>query len=119
MDVLKIQHHGSEHNWHHDFGKRVTANHYVFCGNGAHHNPEIAVVNAVVDSRLGPASKRSTNNEVDNPFKLWFNSSSEATKASYKKHMKKLEKRVFKLADDHPGRINFSFLKNAYFEFGV
>ena len=119
VDVLKIQHHGSEHNWHHDFGKRVTADHYVFCGNGAHHNPELAVVNAVFDSRLGSASKKSKNAEVDNPFKLWFNSSSSSTKTSYKSHMKKLERRVDQVKTSHPSKVNFSFLDASHFDINL
>lgn len=116
VDVLKIQHHGSEHNWNHDFGKRVTANHYIFCGNGAHHNPELDVVDAVFDSRLGSASKKSENPEVDQPFKLWFNCSSSATKNSYKSHMRKLERRVAQVKSSHPSQVDFFFLNSSHFE---
>ena len=34
VDVLKVQHHGSEHNFKREFAKRITADHYVICGNG-------------------------------------------------------------------------------------
>jgi beta-lactamase superfamily II metal-dependent hydrolase len=33
VDLLKIQHHGSEHNLDRYFVKRITADHYVFCAN--------------------------------------------------------------------------------------
>ncbi|MGH7347754.1 MAG: hypothetical protein ACREK4_22805, partial [Candidatus Rokuibacteriota bacterium] len=52
VNVLKVQHHGALANVETDFVKRVTADHYVFCGNGAHHNPEVEVVEAFANARL-------------------------------------------------------------------
>lgn len=40
VDVLKGLHHGSENNVTQDFFERVTADHYVFSGDGKHGNPE-------------------------------------------------------------------------------
>jgi hypothetical protein len=40
VDVLKVPHHGSAHNVETDFFRRITADHYVFSGNGEHGNPE-------------------------------------------------------------------------------
>ncbi len=40
VDVLKVPHHGSANNLDNDFFQRVTADHYVFSGNGEHGNPE-------------------------------------------------------------------------------
>lgn len=40
VDVLKGQHHGSENNYDLDFFVNVTADHYVFSGDGKHGNPE-------------------------------------------------------------------------------
>ncbi len=40
VDVLKVPHHGSANNLDKDFFKRVTADHYVFSGDGEHGNPE-------------------------------------------------------------------------------
>jgi beta-lactamase superfamily II metal-dependent hydrolase len=40
VDVLKGQHHGSDNNFTPDFLERITADHYVFSGNGEHGNPE-------------------------------------------------------------------------------
>ena len=39
VDVLKIQHHGAEHNFKREFAKRVTAENYVICGNGRTRTP--------------------------------------------------------------------------------
>jgi hypothetical protein len=40
VDILKVPHHGSANNLDHDFFERVTADHYVFSGDGEHGNPE-------------------------------------------------------------------------------
>jgi Metallo-beta-lactamase superfamily len=89
VDVLKVQHHGSEHNIDRDFCRRVTADHYVFCANGEHENPDLAVVETVVQSRKD--SERS--------FKLWFNSSGSASNSERGRvHMKEVEDLVAKLA---------------------
>ena len=41
VDVLKLQHHGSEFNITQPFCGRVTADRYVITGNGAHANPDL------------------------------------------------------------------------------
>lgn len=40
VDVLKVPHHGSLNNVEDNFFERITADHYVFSGNGEHGNPE-------------------------------------------------------------------------------
>lgn len=40
VELLKVPHHGSAHNLKDDFFQRITAEHYVFSGNGEHGNPE-------------------------------------------------------------------------------
>jgi hypothetical protein len=40
VDVLKVPHHGSSNNLERDFFERITADHYVFSGDGEHGNPE-------------------------------------------------------------------------------
>ncbi|HVQ14471.1 MAG TPA: hypothetical protein VMS40_12810 [Vicinamibacterales bacterium] len=40
VDVLKVPHHGSSNNMETSFFARITADHYVFSGNGEHGNPE-------------------------------------------------------------------------------
>jgi hypothetical protein len=119
VNVLKVQHHGSENNWHHDFGKRITADHYVFCGNGAHKNPDLDVLDAVLDSRIGPASKRSSNPETGNPFKMWFNCASSVAKPANKSHMKKIEQKLKAAETSHPGIISSHFLVKSSIEFTV
>jgi hypothetical protein len=68
-DVLKIQHHGSEHNLDEAFAETVLAKHYVFCANGEHHNPDPLIVKALIDRRAAT--------DHDTPFTVWFNCSVE------------------------------------------
>ena len=70
VNVLKVQHHGSEHNIHADFCRAITADHYVFCGNGSNQfNPDLAVLQTILDSRLKPGESLLA---TGRPFKFWF-----------------------------------------------
>jgi hypothetical protein len=44
LDILKVPHHGSDRNMATIFFERVTADHYVFSGDGEHGNPECETV---------------------------------------------------------------------------
>ena len=74
VSVLKVQHHGSEHNLDEAFCRAITADHYVFCANGEYENPDPRVVEAIITSRIGSPQERSTNPQTSDPFTLWFNS---------------------------------------------
>ena len=80
VDLLKIQHHGSEHNLDRDFVKRITADHYVFCANGEHKNPDLRIIEVLLKSRLGEAEELSPNPEADQSFTVWLNCSSQYLK---------------------------------------
>ncbi|MGB5160404.1 MAG: MBL fold metallo-hydrolase [Thermoanaerobaculia bacterium] len=116
VDVLKIPHHGSEFNTTSDFCRRVTANHYVFCGNGAHHNPDTRVVTAYVDSRLGSPSKRSKNPEAGDPFRFWFNSSPTMQDAKFPAHMQEVRDLVDSAVGRSNGQMSGRFLRTSKFE---
>ena len=122
VNVLKIPHHGSTHNFEPklDFFKRVTADNYVFCGNGADTNPEIDVINLLFASRIGPQNQKSNSAEVDNDFRVWINShESVSTSRKRKSHMKKLEKRVDFYVRRSGGKASSRFLKKSSFEFKI
>ena len=111
VDVLKVQHHGATANVKADFCRRVTADHYVLCGNGDHHNPEKDVVNRIIDSRLEKGS-RGTHAGADGPFKLWFNSSVEVCGTEKREgHMRMIEQLVADRQKDSRGRMSSRFLK--------
>ena len=120
VNVLKVQHHGSEHNIDREFCKKVIADQYIFCGNGAHANPDLRVVEAIIDSRLTNEHK-SIHPKVNQPFKLWFNSSSEnaATEVENAEHMKKVEDLVEKYRVKNQGKPDCFYLKDSNFEFVV
>jgi beta-lactamase superfamily II metal-dependent hydrolase len=120
VNILKVQHHGAEHNIDVEFCQRITADHYIFCGNGEHQNPDFDAVRALLNSRLdGGATKKSVNKEVDNKFTLWFNSSeSETEDAEAKEHMRELQKLVEQIRIESKKHFDAKFLKNAaFFEF--
>jgi len=76
VTVLKVQHHGALGNVTEDFVKRVTADNYVFCGNGAHDNPEIEVIEAFAKVRsegIGGSSPVRSGED----FKFWFTSNAD------------------------------------------
>jgi len=49
VDILKVPHHGSDRNIEPIFFQRITANHYVFSGNGEHGNPERETLQMLLD----------------------------------------------------------------------
>lgn len=51
VDILKVPHHGSSNNLEDDFFKRITADHYVFSGNGEHGNPERESMEVLFNAR--------------------------------------------------------------------
>jgi hypothetical protein len=112
VDVLKVQHHGSEHNVDLSFCRKVTADHYIFCGNGEHENPDLDVLKAVAASRFGNAGQVSPNAEAGRPFKFWFNSSRAMTsKQEAKEHMTKIRKLVGQLEKQSGGQMSSQFLE--------
>lgn len=110
VDVLKIQHHGSENNIDKDFCKKVTANHYIFCGNGAHENPDLDALEVLINSRIGSSQDRSPNPQCSRDFTLWFNSSSQETKDNYQEHMRKVEQLVQNLTQQSNGQMSYKFI---------
>jgi hypothetical protein len=118
-DVLKIQHHGSENNLTPAFAKQITADRYLFCANGEHGNPDTRIVQAIIDSRLGTKSLRSTHPNASGRFKLQFNSSADVTEGDESAHMREIEKLATKASDASSGRMSCSFLKRSSYEFSL
>jgi hypothetical protein len=75
VDIMKMPHHGSEHNMDRSFAKRLTADHYVFCANGEHENPDVRILEVLLASRLGTGTELSSNAEAGQPFTIWLNCS--------------------------------------------
>jgi hypothetical protein len=82
----------------------VSADHYVFCGNGFRDNPELDVIQLIFDRRMA--------NRDGRKFKFWFNSSADVLQNEARKgHMDKVEQRVNKLESKSKGRLTSRFLK--------
>lgn len=109
VDVLKVQHHGSEYNMTKPFAESITADHYIFCGNGGDENPDLETIKVLVAARLGDGTKRK--------FKFWFNSHSSiaAGKKGSPAHMKLVEKLVQQSVTKSKGRLKSQFLKSDSF----
>ncbi|WP_217924410.1 ComEC/Rec2 family competence protein [Miltoncostaea oceani] len=61
VDILKLPHHGSEHNVDQDFFDRIQARHYVISADGAHGNPEDETLTMLLASR-----------PKDDKFTIWL-----------------------------------------------
>lgn len=124
VSILKIPHHGSEFNIGFEernggidspFLRRITADHYVFCGDGSHHNPDKRIVQAVIDSRIGPDAVRAANPAANGRFKLWFTSHPQNVKsAADKKQMSEIRNYVLDRAR-RSDRIEHEFLEGSRF----
>lgn len=105
VDVLKVQHHGSENNINRHFCDHVTADDYVFCGNGEHENPDLDVIELIFDRRIANDTRR---------FKFWFNSSEAlSADADGRTHMKEVETLVARLTKASGGRLSTAFIKGS------
>ena len=117
VNILKVQHHGAAANIDLDFLRQVIADHYVFCGNGTHHNPEPGVINLVAESRMGAKGKRSSHPDVCDRFKLHFNSARAAVGTELrKKHMEEVENLAARLAQKSSGQMSVRFLTGDYLD---
>jgi hypothetical protein len=107
LDVHKIQHHGSENNLDKDFAQQVSADHYVFCGNGQHENPDLKVIQMVFDSRLGPPAKRAlAPKAAGRKFTMWFSTEGDGKADA---HMREVKKLVRKLVKSSKGKMAAKF----------
>jgi hypothetical protein len=69
-----------------EFAQTVTADDYIFCGNGFSTNPEPDVVDILVKERKKAFPQKE--------FTMWFNSTEALTHPEFQAHMKKLKKNV-------------------------
>lgn len=112
VDVLKVQHHGSEHNIHEQFVRQVSADNYVFCGNGMHENPDLDGLTMLLDTNK--------DERPNQKYKLWFNCSSvQAPTGSPREHMKAVEKLVAKYVSASGGKISAEFLSASNFDLSL
>jgi hypothetical protein len=118
VDVLKVQHHGSEKNMDAEFARTVSADHYVFCGNGEHENPDLGVIDIIYQSRLGTNQSKLARSPIaqERKFTMWFSSSAALgpDNQSAQTHMEELERVVKQLAKGSKGKMKARFNKKPY-----
>ena len=104
VDVLKVQHHGAAGNVTEEFCKLVTADHYIFCANGSHSNPEKVVLDGLLDFRVGDRAEENLSPGRDRPFTFWFTSHSDTPgiTATQKRFLQSVEQHLQDHWDDHP-----------------
>jgi hypothetical protein len=117
VDVLKVPHHGSEFNLDPAFCRRVTADDYIFCANGEHENPDLGVLELILDSRLAPATGADSDEDAGGDFRFWFNSSP-AVEGGDAEHLVEVE-RLVKARAAESDRFSFSFLTDHFFELEI
>ncbi len=112
VDVLKVQHHGSEHNMDPHFARQVSADHYVFCGNGLNGNPNPEVIDFVFNSRRGAPSERALAPIANGRrFHFWFSTTSAAQDPDSARRVafKGLEDHVKQLRQSSQGQLVLHF----------
>jgi hypothetical protein len=108
VNVLKVPHHGAEFNMTAAFAEKVTADDYIFCGNGFATNPELEVIDLLVRERKKAFPQKS--------FTLWFNSTSAITQPAYRKHMKAVEKNVADHVTAGAGKVKARFVTGSFID---
>lgn len=108
VDVLKVPHHGAEFNMSTAFAQAVTADDYIFCGNGFKTNPELQVIDLLVKERKKAFPQKS--------FTLWFNSTSALTQPAYRKHMKAVEANVAGHVSAGAGKVKARFMAGSFMD---
>jgi beta-lactamase superfamily II metal-dependent hydrolase len=114
LDVLKVQHHGSEHNLDAGFAHRVSARHYVFSGNGEHGNPDPSVLDFIWKSRTSAKpGTRALAAPADAPFTFWFSTTSSAQPedSAQRSAFEGVEAKVTELVAKSNGRMTARFNK--------
>jgi hypothetical protein len=83
----------------------VTADKYIFCGNGEHENPDLDVLGVIFDRRMANDTKK---------FKFLFNSTSKlSVNEDGRGHLKKVEALVAKQKTKSNGRLSTAFISGS------
>ncbi len=111
VKAFKIPHHGAHNSYSDDLARRITADHYVFCGNGKHSNPEKDIVESYLKVLLEGHDGHEPAAPSGAKFTLWFNCGEKLASSDLKQHWKNLEKMLDRWSERFPGRFKVRFLK--------
>jgi hypothetical protein len=95
-----------------NFAQKVSADHYVFCGNGSSGNPETKVIDMIFDSRMGDPSVRALSPAAKNrDFHFWFSTTSAAAPEGLARRetFEELEEHLADLEQQSGGRLHLHF----------
>lgn len=114
LDVLKVQHHGSENNMSPAFARTVTADHYLFCGDGASGNPEPEVIEQIFASRVSddPEIRGQAPEAADGrPFQFWFSTSTATPPHDVRARdsFREVDRLVNRMGEHSDGRLSVHF----------
>lgn len=115
VDVLKVPHHGSEHNSDHTFYETVTADHYVIPSDGSHHNPDLRVVEDILASRVGSRAASTRTPQAGDPFTIWITASTDGPDTEDTTHLRDVRRLLTQWRDEHPANVRFNFLADSSF----
>lgn len=118
LDVLKVQHHGSENNMSAHFARSVSADHYLFCGDGQSGNPEPRVLDQIFRSRMSDDEgirARAPEASDDRPFHFWFSTSVDtpAHTAQARTNFRAMDAHARDLRSRSGGRLHLHFNSGA------
>jgi hypothetical protein len=119
LDVLKVQHHGSENNLDLNFARNVSAKHYVFCGNGLYGNPAREVIDFIFASRRGSGAERTlAPAAAGEKFHFWFSTTSAAQEqgTARRRILEDLEQHVLTLRQSSQGQLELHYNEEASVE---
>ncbi len=114
VNVFKVPHHGAHNSYSNELVRRITADHYVFCGNGEYDNPEKDIIENYLGVLLegreghGPAVPPGVK------FKLWFNCSETLADSENKNHWKKIDRVIERWSERFPGKFKYRYLKSGH-----
>ena len=112
LDVLKVQHHGSENNYKVDMAERITADHYCVLRQWQARQSRYAGGEAHL--RVPPQGS------PQDTFTLWFNCESELAPAGKPRtYMKKVKKEVDDQIAASPGKIKVKYLDKSFFDLTI
>lgn len=115
IDVLKVPHHGSEHNSDRTFYEKVTADHYVIPSDGSHRNPDLRVVEDILKSRVGRQSSRTLTSQAGDPFTIWVTAAPDGRTTDDSEHLRQVRALIDRWQRRYPDNIRATFLTEPSF----
>lgn len=121
VDVLKVQHHGAAGNVTKEFCEFVTADHYIFCANGASTNPEKVVLDGFLEHRIGNKVADCKTPNAKDPFQFWFTtkSTTKGITTGQKKFLKSVEDHLDANWSGHPDKFKRNYPDPQVSEFSI